>query len=81
MWDDVVYTCGNQRLFCSESCLQTWLQRAGHELGYIMNLDSLWLLASRWYEGRLARGYRRREPSEAAEYLRGVGLVGPFWGT
>ena len=27
-----------------------------------------------------ARGYVRREPSQAAAYLRGVGLAGPFWG-
>jgi hypothetical protein len=26
-------------------------------------------------------GYVRREPSAAADYLRSVGLVGPFWGT
>jgi hypothetical protein len=81
MWDDVVRTCRNQRLFCSESCLQTFLQRNGQEVGYVMDLDTLWRLASRWYEGRLTRGYRRREPSEAADYLRGVGLVGSFWGT
>jgi hypothetical protein len=30
--------------------------------------------------GRLDRGYVRREPSQAAAYLRGVGLTGPFWG-
>ena len=30
-------------------------------------------------EGRLARGYVRREPSAAADYLRSVGLTGPFW--
>jgi hypothetical protein len=32
-----------------------------------------------WYDGRLDRGYVRREPSQAAAYLRGVGLAGPFW--
>ena len=25
MWDDVVYTCGNQRIFCSEACVAIWL--------------------------------------------------------
>ena len=79
MWDDVVHTCGNQRLFCSEACLDGWLGEHGYERGYVMDLDTLWRLASRWYEGRLARGYVRREPSAAADYLRGVGLTGPFW--
>jgi hypothetical protein len=81
MWDDVVHTCNNQRLFCSEACVDGWLERTGHERGDVMGLDTLWRLASRWYEGRLARGYVRRDPAEAADYLRDVGLVGPFWGT
>ena len=33
-----------------------------------------------WYAGRLERGYVRREPSAAADYLRSVGLSGTFWG-
>jgi hypothetical protein len=42
-----------------------------------LDLGTLWRLAAHWYDGRLERGYTRREP---AEYLRGVGLSGPFWG-
>ena len=33
MWDDVVHTCGNQRIFCSEQCVTTWLNRTGHQPG------------------------------------------------
>ena len=80
MWDDVVYTCGNQRIFCSEDCVTTWLDRSGHQRGYVMDLPTLWRLASGWYTGRLERGYTRREPSAAADYLRSVGLAGTFWG-
>lgn len=81
MWDDVVQTCANQRLFCSEGCVESWLRRDGHERGYVMDLTTLWRLASDWYTGRLDRGYVRREPSQAADYLRSVGLSGTFWGT
>ena len=81
MWDNVVRTCDNQRLFCSEKCLQGWLAHRDLVLGYVMDVETLWRLAGRWYEGRLGPGYQRREPADAAEYLRGVGLVGPFWGT
>jgi hypothetical protein len=81
MWDDVVHTCRNQRLFCSEGCIGAWLSRHDHHRGYVMDLDTLWRLAGRWYEGRFTRGYVRREPGEAAAFLRSVGLVGPFWGT
>jgi len=80
MWDDVVHTCANQRIFCSERCVTAWLARTGHQRGYVMDLPTLWRLASGWYAGRLDRGYTRREPSAAADYLRGVGLSGSFWG-
>ena len=80
MWDDVVTTCGNQRLFCGEECIGRWLERTGHARGYVMDLATLWRLASGWYEGRLEPGYVRREPAEAKAYFRSVGLEGPFWG-
>ncbi len=80
MWENVVRTCGNQRLFCSETCVQSWLERTGHSRGYVMDLKTLWRLARGWYAGRLERGYKRREPTQAAAYFRDVGLDGSFWG-
>ena len=80
MWDDVVHTCSNQRIFCDELCVDEWLKRTQHDRGYVMDLDTLWKLASDWYTGRLEKGYVRREPSQAKEYLRNVGLSGSFWG-
>jgi hypothetical protein len=80
MWDDVVHTCGNQRLFCSDQCVAAWLTRTGHDRGYVMDLATLWRLAQGWYAGRLERGYQRRNPDEAQDYFRSVGLSGPFWG-
>ena len=29
MWDDVVHTCANQRLFCSPDCVADWLTATG----------------------------------------------------
>jgi Alkylmercury lyase len=80
MWDDVVFTCGNQRVFCDEGCLDAWLARGGRERGYATDLATVWRLASGWYAGRLDRGYVRREPSAAQAYLRAAGLSGAFWG-
>ena len=80
MWDDIVHTCSNQRIFCDEGCVDRWLADAGRQRGYVMDLATLWRLASHWYDGRLDRGYRRREPADAAAYLRDVGLSGAFWG-
>jgi hypothetical protein len=80
VWDDVVHSCGHQRLFCSEACVDTWLHDTGNERGYLMDIPTLWRFAAHWYEGRLERGYIRREPSAAKDYFRSVGLRGPFWG-
>lgn len=79
MWDDIVHTCGHQRIFCEESCVDSWLAASGEAKGYVMDLTTLWKLASRWYEGRLDHGYRRRDPAEAAEYFAETGLTGSFW--
>ena len=81
MWDDVLHTCGNQRLFCDESCVDTWLKESGNAKGYVMDLGTLWRLAQGWYAGRLERGYRRREPSSAVAYFAEAGLTGHFWGS
>jgi hypothetical protein len=80
MWDDVVRTCGGQRLFCSRDCVAAWLAAAGQDEGYVMDLATLWRFASGWYAGRLDYGYTRRDPATAAAYFRSVGLRGPFWG-
>ena len=80
IWDDVVHTCRHQSLFCSTGCVDAWLARTGRDRGYVMDLATLWRLASQWYAGRLEHGYTRRDPSQAADYFRQVGLRGPFWG-
>ncbi len=80
IWDDVVHSCRNQRIFCSTRCVDSWLSENGLSRGYVMDLATLWRLAAQWYDGRLERGYVRREPAEAADYLASVGLSGPFWG-
>ncbi|MFE3448940.1 organomercurial lyase [Nonomuraea sp. NPDC059194] len=80
VWDDVVHSCANQRLFCSVRCVDRWLEHAGERRGYVMDLATLWRLARGWYAGRLEFGYTRRDPSSAAAYFAEVGLRGPFWG-
>ena len=80
VWDDVVHTCGNQRLFCGDDCIDRWLERTGNERGSVLDLATLWRLGRGWYSGRLDHGYTRRDPSTAAAYFAEVGLTGPFWG-
>jgi hypothetical protein len=80
VWDDVVHTCGHQRIFCDERCIEDWLSATGHARGSVFDLATLWRLAAHWYDGRLDSPYVRREPSEATAYFAGVGLTGAFWG-
>jgi len=80
VWGDVIHACEHQRIFCSEACVEDWLDDTGNERGAVFDLATLWRLASEWYTGRLDTPYRRREPREAAEFFASVGLVGPFWG-
>jgi hypothetical protein len=80
MWDDVVHTCSHQRLFCSRQHVENWLSGHGHREGSILDLATLWRLARGWYAGRLDPGYQRREPADAKDYLRAVGVTGAFWG-
>ncbi|MEF2979233.1 organomercurial lyase [Subtercola sp. YIM 133946] len=81
IWHDVVHTCSNQRIFCSEACVDDWLYRSGNSRGSSFDLATLWRLAEHWYEGRLDTPYERRDPVAAAAYFASVGLHGPFWGT
>jgi hypothetical protein len=80
IWDDVIHTCSNQLLFCGDDCIDRWLEANGLDEGYRLDLATLWRFAAHWYDGRLERGYQRRHPATAQEYLRSVGLHGAFWG-
>ena len=80
IWNDVVHACGNQRIFCDTDCVEAWLGETGHQQGSVFGLDVLWRLAAHWYEGRLDSPYTRREPSQARDYFKSVGLRGAFWG-
>ena len=51
IWDDVVHTCGHQRLFCNEECVDGWLAATGNTKGYVMDLATLWRLAARLVRG------------------------------
>ncbi len=80
IWDDVVHTCGHQRIFCNEHCIDSWLGETGNERGSVFDLTTLWRLASHWYDGRLDSPYVRREPVAAIAYFSDAGLTGAFWG-
>jgi hypothetical protein len=57
MWDDVVHTCAHQRLFCSEDCVSDWLAATGSTRGYVLDLDTLWVMSA---PGARRRGGLRR---------------------
>ena len=69
IWDDVVLTCGHQRLFCGEPCVDAWLDREGEPKGYVMDLATLWRLASHWYDGRLDARLHPARPGDRRRVL------------
>lgn len=81
MWNDVVYSCSNQLIFCNREHVDQWLQKTGNTLGTILDMFTLWTLATEWYKGRLTPEYRRRTANEAAEFFANIGLKGDFWRT
>lgn len=81
IWDDVVRTCSNQRLFCNHSHVDDWLAASGSTKGAVLDLTTLWRLATGWYAGRLRQDYRRRTPEQAAAFFADLGLEGDFWRT
>lgn len=81
MWNDVVYTCSNQLIFCDRTHVEEWLQKTGNSFGTILDLSTLWTLATQWYAGRLSPDYRRRTADEAAEFFKSIGLTEDFWST
>lgn len=81
IWPDAAHARENQRIFCSEDCVEPWTTRTAHSRGAVMTLTTLWRLAEHWYEGRLTSPHTRRDPAAAAPYVESVGLRGPFWGS
>ena len=78
-WDDVVATCQQQRIFCSQACIDQWTAARSEPEGTVFDLSTLWRLARGWYAGRLDANYQRREPAEAAEYFAAAGVPSSFW--
>ena len=61
IWPDAAHACAHQRIFCSEPCVDAWLERTGNDRGYLLTLTTLWHLAAHWYDGRLDSPYERRQ--------------------
>ncbi|HET6747810.1 MAG TPA: alkylmercury lyase family protein [Actinomycetes bacterium] len=78
-WDDVVWACSNIRLACDAGHVAAWAARHGEPVGAVVDLPTMWRLASAWYGDRLRDDFRRRTPAEANAIFAGLGLTGPFW--
>lgn len=81
MWNDVIYSCSNQLLFCNRNHVEEWLRKTENTFGTVLDLPTLWTLATEWYRGRMTPEYRRRTADEAAEFFGSIGLKGDFWRT
>ncbi len=48
-------------------------------VGAVIGVGTLWQLARRWYDDRLAHDWRRKTLTERQAILDEVGLTGEFW--
>jgi hypothetical protein len=78
-WDDVGFTCGTILFFRTPAEVDSWCERSGIARGAVLSMDQAWLLAQRWYAGRLSSEWRRLTREEARASLTEAGLTGPFW--
>jgi hypothetical protein len=80
IWDDILGSSRNQRIFCDSLCVDSWFGRRGGKRGEIVGLNTLWRLAAHWHDGIFESPFSRRGPDEVAAYFGGLGLTGEFWG-
>jgi len=66
-------------LFRRESDIDAWCAAHGRERGGVVPADRLFVLAARWYGGRLDPGWRPRTAAASQRLLADAGLTGPFW--
>jgi hypothetical protein len=59
--------------------VHAWSRETGVPLGAVVDPQTLWLLALRWYDDRLEHEWRRKTLTERQTILESVGLNGPFW--
>jgi hypothetical protein len=78
-WDDVVATCSTIRLACDPLHVRAWAWEHDERTGAVVDLVTLWRLATLWYGDRLRDDFRRRTPKDAATVFAGLGLTNPFW--
>jgi hypothetical protein len=66
-------------LFRSEEEVRAWCAGRGREVGAILGLGDLMVLARRWYGDRLDPGWRPRTLEASQRVLARAGLAGDFW--
>jgi hypothetical protein len=65
--------------FRSEAALRDWLERTGHELGFVTTAQTMFDLSKDWYAGRMDEGWDPPGPERAESVFAAHGLIGEFW--
>jgi hypothetical protein len=66
-------------LFRSEEEVRAWCEARGRDVGAVLDLGQLMVLARGWYGDRLDPGWRPRTLEASQRVLAGAGLTGAFW--
>lgn len=59
--------------------MHIWSRETGVPVGALVDPQTLWSLALRWYDDRLEHDWRRKTLTERQVILESVGLTGSFW--
>ena len=59
--------------------MHTWSAQNEIPIGAIVPAANLWLLAERWYDGRLSPDWKPRPRDASQQLLTDTGFVGAFW--
>jgi hypothetical protein len=66
-------------LFRSEDHALAWTRGNRYQLGALVSLERVWVLAKSWYTDPRVRDWRPRTRDESQAVIASVGLTGPFW--
>ena len=59
--------------------MDRWAAATDHRKGAVLEPETLWQLARRWYDDRLELDWCRRTIPERQAILDQLGLIGDFW--
>ena len=78
-YENVISTCGHVHFFRTPATVDDWCNRHLKPRGELIEIQSAWRLARRWYAGYLDDDWKPWSATEINSMLESCGLRGDFW--